>query len=102
MILLVSLAAGSAVAQDAGNKPPAPRDIGPPKAVSPTTPPNSTVVVAPDTQKSGPGANTTIARSGSGADTITTDTAVGGNAEQQTRAVPLAGGGSGGSGGGGS
>ncbi len=100
LILILSLAAGGALAQEAGNKPAPPRDIGPPKAVAPTTPPNSTVVVAPDVQNSGPGANTTIARSGTGADTITTDTAVGGNAEQPSRAVPQQG--AGGASGGGS
>lgn len=100
MILLLSLTAGGAMAQQAGNKPAAPRDIGPPSAVAPTTPPNSTVVVAPDVQNSGPGANTTVARSGTGADTITTDSAVGGNAGHPSRAVPQEG--AGGSAGGGS
>jgi hypothetical protein len=42
-----------------------------------------------------------VARSGTGADNITTDSAVGGNAEQPSRAVPLQGGGGGAGGGGG-
>lgn len=100
LILILSLAAGEALAQGSNNKPAPPRDIGPPQAVAPTTPPNSTVVVAPDTQNSGPGANTTIARSGTGAATITTDSAVGGNAGQPSRAVPQEG--AGGASGGGS
>ncbi|GJE59068.1 hypothetical protein [Methylobacterium trifolii] len=97
---LILAAATPALAQD--NKPAPIREPGPPQQVAPGTPP-STVVVPGGAANSGPGANTTVAPTGTGAATITTDSAVGGNAEQPSRGVPqTGGGGSGGGGGGGS
>lgn len=91
------LAAVPAGAQD--NKPAAIREPGPPQRVAPDTPPG-TVVVFGETTNSGPGASSIIAPTGTGAATITTDSAVGGNAEQTTRGLPQTGGGGGNSGGG--
>ncbi|MDP4022608.1 hypothetical protein Q8W71_08245 [Methylobacterium sp. NEAU 140] len=102
LAILALSAAGAAQAQNGentSNKPAPIQQPRPPQITTPGTPP-STVVVGRDGQNSGPGANATIARSGTGAETVTTDSAVGGNTQQPTRAVPQEGGGGGGGGGG--
>jgi hypothetical protein len=73
---------------------------GPPRQVPPGTP-EGTVVVPGGRENSGPGSTAVIAPTGTGAATITTDTAAGGNASQPERAVPQTGAGGGGDNGGG-
>jgi len=53
--------------------------------------PATTGTVAPSPGTTGNAPNVTIAPSGTGADTIQTDSAVGGNAGQPSRAVPQGG-----------
>lgn len=73
---------------------------GPPRQIAPGTP-EATVVIPGGGENSGPGSTAVIAPTGTGAATITTDTAAGGNAGQPERGVPQTGGGGGGDNGGG-
>ncbi|MBN4094758.1 MULTISPECIES: hypothetical protein [Methylobacterium] len=74
---------------------PAPiRQPGPAQPVTPGTP-AGTVVVPGGSQNSGPGSTAVVAPTGTGATTITTDSAAGGNAGQPERGVPQIGKGSG-------
>ncbi|MEE7448480.1 hypothetical protein MRF4_11945 [Methylobacterium radiotolerans] len=79
---------------------PAPiRQPGPPQQVTPGTP-AGTVVVPGGSRNSGPGSTAVVAPTGTGATTLTTDSAAGGNAGQPERGVPQVGKGSGDGGGG--
>ncbi|QEE42987.1 MULTISPECIES: hypothetical protein [unclassified Methylobacterium] len=97
--VLALTAAAPALAQT--HTGPAPiKQPGPPRQVAPGTPPG-TVVVPDGAKNGGPGTTAVIAPTGTGAATITTDTAAGGNASQPERGVPQTGGGGSGDNGGG-
>ena len=98
-ILFVTVVAAATPAFAQGNVPAPIRQPNPPQQVAPGTPPGA-VVVPGGAANSGPGAGAVIAPTGTGAATVTTDSAAGGNAGQPERGVPQMGRGGGGTGGG--
>ncbi|WP_298954781.1 hypothetical protein [uncultured Methylobacterium sp.] len=90
------LAATSALAQTSA---PAPREPGPPVLTTPAVPPTGIVQGgSPDIANSGPASTGTLARSGTGADNLSNNTAATSNSSDPARAIPNVGGGGGDSG----
>ncbi|MGU3468403.1 hypothetical protein ACLBXO_26485 [Methylobacterium sp. C33D] len=90
LFAIFALVAASPGSAQTGTGPAPIRQPGPPQAVTPGTPPG-TVVVPGGSQNSGPGSTAVVAPAGTGAATLTTDSAAGGNAGQPERGVPQVG-----------
>lgn len=100
LLVAALLALGAPADAQQGNSPAPITQPGPPRLVEPGAPAGATVVPG-GRENSGPGSAGVIAPTGTGAATITTDSAAGGNAGQPERGVPQVGSGGGDSGGGG-
>ncbi|MCJ2113057.1 hypothetical protein MKK64_17905 [Methylobacterium sp. E-025] len=101
-ILLATVVAAATPAFAQSNAPAPIRQPNPPQQVAPGTPgtPPGTVAVPGGATNSGSGAGAVVAPTGTGAATVTTDSAAGGNADQPERGVPQMGRGGGGNAGG--
>lgn len=97
---LIALAATPALAQTGAN-PPKIVEPGPPRLTTPGQPPEAVVQGGgAGVANGGPGTTGTLARSGTGADNTSNDTAATSNSPSPERAIPNVGGGGGGNDGG--